>query len=246
MLTLIMRYYTIFILLLFLSCNTITLSKKEANNIANIQVEILMEDGGKEKSLNKINAYLSNGKKRIINENIKILLNGKPLELFVRTGNYYDKHPVYHTDDLVRKESYYFEIILPDSTKHPIAYIKPSKVTSEFNFPENMSLDKDFVLDWKNNNVSANLELWKLVHEKDEPNKHSGGRYAESTIHHAINTKKGSYKVPKLFYEDSLTIANHLKIRISSIVSGLVNPKLMTNSKVLYAYAIEKTIDLED
>jgi len=68
-----------------------TLSKKEANNISNLRVEILIEDGVKEKSLNKINAYLYNGKKRIINENIKIQLNGKPLELFVRTGNYYDK-----------------------------------------------------------------------------------------------------------------------------------------------------------
>lgn len=242
-----MRYYKIiFILLIFQSCNTTTLSKKEANNISNIQVEILIEDGTKEKSLNKINAYLFNGKKKIINENIKIQLNGKPLEFFVRTGNYYDKYPVYHTNDLVRRESYYFEIILPDSTKYPIAYIKPSKITSEFNFSENISLDKDFVLDWKNNNISANVELWKLVHKKDNPNMTSGGRYAESTLHHTINTESGSYKVPKLFYEDSLTIADHLKIQISSMESGLINPELKTNSKISYTYEIEKTIDLKN
>ena len=242
-----MRYYNIiFILLLFQSCNTTTLSEKEANNISNIQVEILIEDGIKKTSLNKINAYISNGEKRIINENIKVVLNGKPLKLFVRTGNYYDKYPVYLTDNLVRRESYYFEIVLPDSTRYPIAYIKPSKITSEFNFPKNIPLDEDFVLDWKTNNISANVELWKLVHQKDKPNTHSGGRYAESTIHHTINTENGSYKVPKLFYEDSLTVADYLKIRISSRESGLTNPKLITNSKVSYTYVIEKTINLEN
>jgi len=242
-----MRYYKIlFIVLIFQSCNTITLPEREANNISNIQVEILIEDGFKEKALNKINAYLSNGEKRIINKNIKIQLNGKPLELFVRTGNYYDKYPVYRTDDLVRRESYYFEIILPDSTKYPIAYIKPGKRTSEFNFAKNISLDNDFVLEWENNNVSANLELWKVVHQKDKPNIISGGRYAESTIHHTINTENGSYKVPKLFYEDSLTIAHYLKFRLSSMESGLVNPELISNSKISYTYVIEETIDFED
>ncbi len=205
-----MRYYkTLFLLLLFQSCNTTTLSKEEANNISNIHVEILIEDGDNETSLNKVSAYLSNGEKRIINKNIKILLNEKPLDLFVRTGNYYDKHPVYYTDDLSRKEAYYFEIILPDSTKYPIAYIKPSKITSEFNCSENISLDNDFILDWNTNNVLANMELWKLVHQKDNPNMHSGGRYAESTLHYTINTKKGSYKVPKSFYKDSLTVADN-------------------------------------
>lgn len=247
LLLIIMRYYNIiFLLLLFQGCNTTTLSEIEANNISNIQVKILIEDGIKKTSLNKINVYISNGEKRIINENIKVLLNGQPLKLFIRTGNYYDKYPVYLTDDLVRRESYYFEIILPDSAKYPIAYIKPSKITSKFNFPKNISLDEDFVLNWKTNNTLANVELWKLVHQKDKTNMHSGGRYAKSTIHHTINTKKGNYKVPKLFYEDSLTIADYLKIRISSEEGGLINPKLITNSKISYTYAIEQTISLEN
>ncbi len=152
------HYNIIFILLIFQSCNTTTLSEKEANNISNIQVEILIEDGTNQNSLNKINAFLTNGEKNIINDNIQIQLNGKPLELFVRTGNYYDKYPVYRTDELERRESYYFEIILPDSTKYPIAYIKPDKITTKSNFPINFSLDKDFVFDWRNNNLTANME----------------------------------------------------------------------------------------
>lgn len=234
------------ILLVFNSCNSTTLSENEANSITNFKLEILIEDGTKQNSLEKINVLLTNGKKYIINEKIKIQLNGKPLELFVRTGNYYDKYPVYFTNDLSRSESYYFEIILPDSSKYPIAYIKPRKITSEFNFSKNISFDKDFVLDWKNNNLTADLEIWKLGHQKEKPNTHSGGRYAESTIHHTINTESGSYKVPKLFYTDSLTIADYLKIRISSMENGLINPKLIKSSEILYNYIIEETIDLED
>ena len=231
--------------MIFQSCNTTTLSEKEANNILNYKVKVIIEDGNKDNSLNKINVFLSNGKKNIINENIQIQLNGKPLKLFVRTGNYYDKYPVYRTDDLERNEAYYFEIILPDSTKYPVAYIKPTKITSEFNFPKNLHLDKDFVINWKNNNLSADVEIWKGVHKKDNPNEYGGGRYAESTLHHKINTENGNYRIPKLFYEDSLTIAHYLETRISSMESGLINPKFITNSEIMYNYLIEKTIWVE-
>jgi len=102
------------------------------------------------------------------------------------------------------------------------------------------------VLYWNNNNLSANLEIWKGVHQKDKPNMHSGGRYAESTIHHTINTESGSYEVPKLFYEDSLTVADYLQILITSKESGLINPELISNSSISYTYIIEKTIDIEE
>ncbi|WP_339848745.1 hypothetical protein [uncultured Dokdonia sp.] len=241
-----MKYYhIIFILLIFQSCNTTTLSEKEANNISNLQVEIIIEDGTNQNSLNKINAFLTNGEKSIINDNIQIQLNGKPLELFVRTGNYYDKYPVYRTDELERRESYYFEIILPDSTKHPIAFIKPSKITSKFNFPTNFSLDKDYTFEWENNNLTGDMEIWKGVHKKDNPNAHSGGRYAESTIHHTIKNDSGNYSVQKSFYKDSLTVADYLKIRINSMENGLINPELMVSSTITFDYLMEKTIWVE-
>ena len=165
-----MKYFKIlFILLILQSCNTATLSDKEANTISNLQVKIVIEDGFKEKSLHKINAYLSNGEKKIDNKNIKILLNGKPLELFVRTGNYYDKHPVYATDDLTRSESYYFEIILPDSSKHPLAFIKPvqriNSATSQIPNKNSSSIEKGLT----NPALLTNSEvLYRYVLEETE------------------------------------------------------------------------------
>ena len=139
------KYYNIIIISLIVlqSCNTTTLSKEELKNISNIRSEIVIEDGVKENSLNDVSVILYNGDKRISNDNIQVQLNGKQLNLHVSVGNYYDRYPVYTTDNLERNESYYFEIILPDSTKYPLAFIKPNKITSEFNFPKNMFLDKD-------------------------------------------------------------------------------------------------------
>ena len=198
-----MKFYKIIsFLLIFISCNTTTLSEEEANDISNLRVEIFIVDGTEKKSLNHINAFIYKGNKKIINKNIEIQLNGKPLELFVRQGNYYDRYPVYSTKDLIRRESYYFEITLPDSSKYPLAYIKPAEITTTFNFPENIDLDQDFVFDWKKNNLVADLEIWKGVHEKNNPNSHSGGRYAASTIHHTIKKNTESFNVQKSFYED--------------------------------------------
>ena len=242
-----MKYIKILcMVLLFQSCNTTTLSDKEASNLSSFKVEIHIKDTFDPQGLDKIYAYVSNGKKRIINENIKIILNGKPLKLYVRTGNYYDKHPEYQAEELARQAAYYFEIQLADSTIHPLAFIKPRKLTADFSFPEQLSIDKDFVLEWKNNTVSANVDIWKGVHQKDKPNMHSGGPYAASTLHHTINTKEGSYKVPKSFYTDSLTVADYLKVKINSVESGLMHPKLIPNSKITYSYRIEKSVDIEE
>lgn len=73
---------------------------------------------------------------------------------------------------------------------------------------------------------------------------HSGGRYAKTTIHQTINTPNGKYIVPKLFFKDSLTITDYLKVRLSNEESGLINPKLIKNSDIIYIYEIEKTIDI--
>lgn len=121
-----MKYIQILCIVWILqSCTTVTLSELEVNNITSFQVKIMIEDGGDEKSLNKIAAYLSDGEKKITNQNIKILCNDEPLDLFVRIGNYYDKYPVYTTDDLLKRASYYFEMVLPNGRKHPLAFIKP-------------------------------------------------------------------------------------------------------------------------
>ena len=111
-----MKYYgVLFVLFLFSSCDVSTLSNADASDLAKLKVNILIQDGNKSDALDYIKVKLTDGKKQIINENISILINDLPLDLYVKDDLYYTKTSFYKTDSLARKEAYYFEIILPIS-----------------------------------------------------------------------------------------------------------------------------------
>lgn len=251
-----MKYYKIILILLaFTSCDVSTISENETKDISKLKVNIYIQDDGKDELLNEIKVNLTDGKKQIINEQIKVLLNGKPLELFVRQGNYYDKHSFYSTDDLLRSESYYFQIILPDSTIHPLAFLKPLKKndSAQFYIPKAIPIvignKKEAVtLEWKNINTPTTLEVWKVVQPKNKEDikKHSVGNYAEKRIKETIKTKSGKYIIPQLFLEDSLTTVNYLKVRFNKQENGLINPKLLIGSGITYDYTIEERIGLKE
>jgi len=242
-----MKFYTtIFFFLLFFSCDVSFVSIKNAKDISKIKVSIYIEDGVKDKSLDHIMVKLSDGKKQIINKGIRILLNSEPLELFIKEELYYTKLSYYKSNNLLRKDSYYFEIILPDNTKYPLAFIKPITEIEKTKFliPEKIFRNENFSIEWENEKSTSQIEIWKLVHLKTNVNEHSGGRYAKSTIIDTLRTKQGNYIVPSSYYEDSLSIADYLKVRLDHQEKGLINPKLLKNSEITYNYTFEKTINI--
>lgn len=244
-----MKYYIILLILVaFSSCDVSTLSNADTKDISKLKVNIYIQDDNNDNLLNEIKVKLTDGKKQIINEKIKILLNGKPLELYVKQELYYTKTSFYRETNLVHRDSYYFEIILPDSTKYPLAYLKPLKRSdnAEFDIPKEVARNKNVTLSWKNINTPTKLEMWKLVHLKKNKNEHSGRRYAETTIINTINSKNGKYIIPKSFLIDSLTVTDYIKVIVNNQEEGLVNPKLLLNSSITYNYTIEETIEIID
>ena len=237
--------YIIILSGLIISCNTVSLTEMEASQLSHIKAEIVIEKFYTESNLKNIYVTLSNGEKFLINENIEVFLNSKPLHFFVRTGNYNDKYPIYRSQDLLKEDSYYFEIKLADGTLHPLAFIKPSAFQTNFNIPNKFSLDKDFVFTWRNNKHETEVTIWKLVHQKDNLNENSGGRHASSTQNIVIREEDGIYTLPISFYEDSLTVANHIKVNISQSEDGLINPNLIGGSSIYYKVFLEKTVVLE-
>ena len=240
-----MKYYNlIFLLLIFSGCDVSTISDADAKNISKLKAEILIEDGDKKNALNYIKVYLTDGKKQIINADIKVLLNNKPLKLLVRQGNYYDKYSFYSTDSLSRNESYYFEIILPDSTKYPLAFVKPHKEyrNAKFNLPESLSLNEDFVLQWENLNTPYELDIVKGTEVKVKraenitESAHAGRRID------TLKAKAGKLIIPKSYFEDSLTFTKYLEIKLNGKESGLTNPLLLESSEIIFNHNIEKTI----
>jgi len=242
------NYILILSLFILFSCDVSSISESDINKISKFKVNIYIYDGDKDHLLNKLRVKLSDGKKQIINEKIKILLNGKPLELYVKQELYYTKTSFYRATNLLRNDSYYFEIILPDSTKYPLAFVKPLKKSdsAKFYIPKKNSYNENVTLEWKNIKTPTKLEVWKLVHNKKNINQHSGGRYAASTIIDNINSKSGKYTIPKSFFEDSLTVANYLNVRLNRKENGLISPNLLGNSSITYNYTIEETIHLKE
>jgi len=244
-----MKYYKIILILFaFTSCDVSTISKNDTKNISKLKANIYIQDDGKDELLNEIKVNLTDGKKQIINNKITILLNGKPLELFVKQELYYTTTSFYKDTNLVRRNSYYFEIILPDSTKYPLAFLKPlkKKDSAKFYIPKEASRNENVTLMWKNINTPAKLEVWKLVHPKKKNNEHSGSRHAETKILESINSKSGKYIIPKSFLTDSLTVTDYLKVRLNKQENGLINPKLLIGSSITYDYTIEDRIDIKE
>lgn len=235
----------LFILILVISCDVSTISDKELKNISNIKANIYIQDYNEGDCLNKIIVYVTDGKKQIISNLIKIKVNEIPLELIVRQELYYTKKSYYTVHNFIRSECYYFEITLPDSTIYPLAFIKPSNINDslEFNIPQVISREKDFTLNWENINLPAELKIWKGVQKKDTK-EHSGGEYAETTISKSINSKTGEFIIPKSYFEDSVSIANYLKVTCNHREFGLINPRLLINSDIVYDFKLKGTIDM--
>lgn len=244
-----MKYYKLlFIYLILSSCDVSLLSDADSKNINKLKVNITIQDGTTSNTLDQVKVHLTDGKKQIINEGIKILMNGKPLELFVQQDLYYTKTSFYRDTSLIRSNSYYFEIMLSDSTVHPIAYLKPLKKSenAEIIVRQKAPRNEDLSLQWKNINMPSKLEVWKLMHLKKDPNMHSGGRYAETTMIDTLSSKSGKKIIPKSFFEDSLEVADYIKIRLDNQQEGLVNPQLLKNSTIIYNYIIEETVAIEE
>jgi hypothetical protein len=244
-----MKYFSIlFIFLVFYSCDVSTSSKSSITSLSNIKASITIQDGTKKNSLNYVEVKLFDDKKQLINENIKILLNNTPLELYVRTGNYYDKHSYYGTDDLSRKDSYYFEIILPDSTRLPIAFIKPYKAYADvkFNIPEQIPLKNDVIISWEGLTTPHTIEIIKGTEVKKKKAANITENGFEGKQIDILHKKIGEYVIPKSYFRDSLTLVKFLNIKLSRKETGLINTKLLPDSEIVYSFKTEKTISYHD
>lgn len=239
------HYNLLLILLLFVSCDVSTLSSKDLKGLNKLKINITIEDVLGNTTLSQIKVRLSDGKKQVINKDISILLNGSPLKLYVKNELYYTKTSFYETDNLLRKDDYYFEIILPNKTKYPIGYIKPVNKDSDLNFtiPENAFLNEDYTLKWKNLSKPYTIEVLKGV-ENLENKKDNYTSYAyKNRLIDSLKTETGEYVIPKSYFLDTLTIARHLSISLSTEESGLINPNLKPNSTITLNRYFEKTVN---
>lgn len=244
-----MKYaVVIFVLFVVSNCDVSTLSNADATDLAKIKVNILIQDGSKEKELDFVKVKLTDGKKQIINENISILLNDLPMDLYVKNDLYYTKKSFYKTDSLLRKEAYYFEIILPDSTRHALAHIKPTSSEDEakFTMPKEVFPNEDFVLKWKQLKTPHELKIIKGVEVKEKSAENITEYGYEGRRIDTLNKRNGTYVIPKAYFMDSLTITRYLNVELSRKENGLIHSNLIKNSAINYHHLTEQTIPFKE
>ncbi len=244
-----MKYYNILcILFIFSSCDVSTLSNADTLSLADLKVNINICHDTKKNTLSYLKVKLSDGKKQIINKNIRVLLNSKPLDLYVKEELYYTKTSYYKADSFTQSDAYYFELILPDNSRHPLAFVKPMEKSqvAKFSIPDSIAANDDFVLKWENLNTPHQLELIKGTKTK-----HSLVKsiieydYAVKPLD-TLRKNTGQYVVSKSHFTDSLSVAKHFDIILSRKESGLINPSLLKNSTITYHYMIQKTINSKE
>lgn len=242
------KYYLLLLLILsvFSGCDVATLSEEESINIAKYKANIIITDNPKNSTLSEVKVFLSDGKKKIINKQIKVLLNKIPMELFVKNDLYYTKTSFYKTDSLSRKKGYYFEIVLPDSTQYPLAYIAPEKSFKivKFTIPKKIRRSKGFVLKWTQLNTPYFMEIIKGTEVKKKKAKNITEYGYNGRRLDTLRLETRSYTVPVSYFQDSLTIAHSLNLKLGYKEYGLINPKLLKNSDISYNYTINKTIEV--
>lgn len=236
-----MKYYKILLIaIVFSSCDVSTLSKSEVLGLEQLKATIhINHDTNK---VNYLRVKLSDGKKQIINKNIHVLLNNKPLGLYVKDELYYTKTSYYTADDLAKADSYYFEIILPNSIKHPLAFIKPKKEVAKFSMPDSLTAKNDFVFKWERLNNPHQIEIIKgnKTNSQATKNRIIYG-YSVKPID-TLKKNEGKYVVPKSYFTDSSPSIKHFDVILYRKEKGLMNPNLLKNSDVTYHHIIEKTI----
>lgn len=225
-------------MVLLVSCDVSSISNRKLNDISNIKANIYIEYDLVSGKRNDLLVYITDGEDQIINPNLKVYVNDSLMSLRVRQDMYYTKKSWYAIDDFPNSESYYFQIVTPDSVKHALAFIKPSTPPKNLHFelPKKHISSQDLTLKWEHILTPATLRIWKETAE-----------YGEGKILEDITETTGNYNIPQTyFHKDSTRLVSYISIRLNHRETGLVNPKLMQGSNILYNFKTKQDIDIEN
>ena len=237
-----LRFLSLLLALLTLvSCDVSTISDEELTKTSNIYAYMYIKDGIDSNYVSQIKIRITDGDKQIINDKIKIFVNEIPLLLTIKNELYYTKKSWYSIDKLPRSTSYYLQILLPDSTLHPLGFIQPARIPDNLNFPTTFSDTEDLALDWQNIPLPAQLTIWRGTRNKISQ-KYGGNENEPSTIKHPISSNTGQYVLPKSYFEDSVSVTHALNVTLNHTETGLTNPLLLPNSKILYEWEVKQKL----
>lgn len=250
------------ILLLFLITLSCTKTKKDKNQyianiekderLANIYFNLYITDNNDSKNLIRTNLRaLDNGK---MNSKNTFLLNNKPFQIVTRKSNYYISYSEYVLNKSRKDQDYLFEVILADSSRHTLAYIKPRSDYQDLNYmvPEYFSYGTNLELKWENIYVPTNLKIQKDIYETIYERKYPDAPYRNTHFKnheydYKITDKNGSYTINKSALKDSLEVTVRVKAIFEHREKGKLNPNLRNNNcHLTYINRVQKMSILKE
>jgi len=240
-----MKYINILLLTLIIQSCSKTEKTKYLENIevderlASISANIYITDDNHPEKLSAIELNVYDGGR--FNSKNTILLNNQPFILETRKSNYYKSYSSYKLKKYKKDEAYLFEIILEDSSRHTLAYIKPRKDYMDLNYiiPKHFSSDENLELKWENIYIPTELRINKETYERKHP------QYILPKTHeygYKITNKSASYIIDKSAFSDSLEVTVEIKARFIVREKGRINPNLSSGSLIYINRLVKKSI----
>ncbi|MFD1552604.1 hypothetical protein DNU06_15460 [Putridiphycobacter roseus] len=239
-----MKYIQILLLLLLFQQCTETIADKDKyfldsakdERLANIYVNIFIGDNNSDPEKFKVIhlEVFDHGKK---NNKNTILINNQAFNLATVKSNYYTTYSYYQLSENKKERDYLIEIILADSSRHQLAYIKPRQDYTDIDYavPKKFTAAENLSLTWEGIYVPTVLNIKKEIYDKKYAHALHRNAYQKDYIYnHELTTKNGSYIVDKSAFEDSLTVTVGLSISFRVRENGAINPSLQSGSQFIY------------
>jgi hypothetical protein len=225
------------------SCNSkLSTGKVEEIALIGANIEITQNPTDKKDNGISIDLFDDNGNS-IINDSIKIILNGVEGELFHIKGLYYTDNSHYDFSNVPVNDKYIVEIKLTDGKKYLLGTINALSEEKIENIEclAKGDFNNDFLIKWHNLIDIDELSIFVGMTEKTA-NVTTMSQRDEKIIKIKNN---GSYIIPRSEYKDSKSTINGITFNFRTTKIGIINPKLLESSKISIKKSIEKYVPFE-
>ena len=200
----------------------------------------------------RIKAELSNTRgRKIEREDVRLEVNGIPLEFRVAQGNYYDRHPYYQLSDdkrlpLAPASDYRFTLVLPNGARHDVGTVRmPANLDLEqFTFAKQRPASGEVVVAWRELAAPTALTVFRsdIRREADGTEVHVAGSANDpAALRRTIGPgwlrrRSGEWAVPAKF------LAENADGRISAVSADI---RILHEGQLAGTFAKGSTITAE-
>jgi hypothetical protein len=206
-------------LLSFLGCRTSTTELPETADAIRVTIDIEQrterQPGGRDPyEVNHVNVVLADGTGAAIEKpDVRVMMNGEPLEFRVGQGNYYDRHPRYTLpraqEDTLRPDTEYrFAVTLPDGQQLEAGTVRTPKplALDEITVPEVHQAGRALEITWRALAQPIELVAYHGFEYPDEAGnlvQESGSVNADDVLRRTVGPAAGTYSVPASYFAAS-------------------------------------------